>query len=215
MIDKDLQPVLFLDVDDVLSLNDKYGGYDVIEAVHERHKRVWDSPLAGRSVHSRVVTLPDSTRLAGLGGVFRGMVRDAANPSAPVVRSRREHALATPRQDRWNGSPHRKHPGTIYPADIDRLADLRADALVTYEAPGHHRHGFAVLDTLAQVMGVKVVVHGHHHDRLDSSATWDAPGFKSFGVGLRGITAIDVEGCAQVIVPGELDKLRAGRGDGQ
>lgn len=34
----DLFPLLFLDIDDVLCLNDKYGGYDVIEAVHERHE---------------------------------------------------------------------------------------------------------------------------------------------------------------------------------
>lgn len=38
MNDKDLLPILFLDIDDVLCLNDKYGGYDVIEALHERHE---------------------------------------------------------------------------------------------------------------------------------------------------------------------------------
>jgi hypothetical protein len=36
--DNNLLPILFLDIDDVLCLNDKYGGYDVIEAVHGRHK---------------------------------------------------------------------------------------------------------------------------------------------------------------------------------
>jgi len=30
-------PILFLDIDDVVCLNEKYGGYDVIEAVHDRH----------------------------------------------------------------------------------------------------------------------------------------------------------------------------------
>lgn len=33
-----LSPLLFLDIDDVLCLNDTYGGYDVLEAVHERHE---------------------------------------------------------------------------------------------------------------------------------------------------------------------------------
>jgi predicted phosphodiesterase len=178
-------------------------------------ERVWDSPFAARNVHGRVVALPDGTQLSGLGGVFRAAVWDPASASAPAFRSRAEHARATPRQDRWKGGPHRKHLGTIYPQDIDDLANLRASILVTHEAPGYHHHGFALLDTLAQVMRVKVVVHGHHHDRLDSSASWDAQGFKSFGVGLRGITAIDAQGCAQVIVPGELDELRAGRGHGQ
>lgn len=178
-------------------------------------ERVWGSTLAARSVHGRVVTLPDGTRLAGLGGVFRAAVWDPTSSSAPAFRSRAEHARATPRRDRWKGGPHRKHLGTIYPEDVDGLARLKADILVTHEAPGYHPRGCALIDTLAQVMGVRVVVHGHHHDRLDNSAMWDAQGFKSHGVGLRGITAIDIDGCAQVIVPGELDQLRARRGGSQ
>lgn len=169
-------------------------------------ERVWGSELAARNVHGRVMTLPDGTRLAGLGGIFRGAVWNPATPREPAFRTREEHARATPRQNRWKGGPPRKHLGTIYPEDIDRLAELHADILVTHEAPGYHPHGFAILDTLAQVMGVKVAVHGHHHDRLDSSPAWDAQGFRSFGVGLRGITAIDIEGKATVIVPGELDE---------
>jgi predicted phosphodiesterase len=172
---------------------------------------VWGGKLAARNVHGRVVTLPDGTRLAGLGGIFRAAVWNPATSKEPAFRTREEHARATPRQHRWKGGPPRKHLGTIYPEDIDHLAELHADILVTHEAPGYHQHGFAMLDTLAQVMGVKVAVHGHHHDRLDSSATWGAQGFKSFGVGLRGITAIDVEGCATVVVPGELDGRRAGQ----
>jgi hypothetical protein len=57
-------------------------------------------------------------------------------------------------------------------------------------------------------MGVKVTVHEHHHDNLDSSDRWDRQVFKSFGVGLRGITAIDAGGNANVIVPGEMDAQR-------
>jgi hypothetical protein len=91
------------------------------------------------------------------------------------------------------------------------LADLRADVLITHEAPGYHPNGFELLDTLAQSMGAKVTVHGHHHDRLDSSDRWAAQGHKSFGVGLMGITAIDADGNAEVIVPGELDEARNSR----
>ena len=88
------------------------------------------------------------------------------------------------------------------------MAELRTDILVTHEAPSYHPHGFSILDTLAQSMGVQLVVHGHHHDALDSSALWQIQGFRSFGVGLCGITAIDLEGRAQVIVPGERDHER-------
>ena len=103
------------------------------------------------------------------------------------------------------------HWGTIYPETVDLLADLTADVLVTHEAPSYHPNGFQLIDTLAQSMGAKVVVHGHHHDRIDSSARWAQQGFKSFGVGLRGITVIDAVGNAEIVVPGELDAQRAWR----
>lgn len=83
--------------------------------------------------------------------------------------------------------------------------------LVSHEAPGYHPNGFVLIDTLAKVMGAKVVVHGHQHDRLDSSARWAAQGFRSYGVGLRGVTAIGEDGNAKVIVPGELDEQRSFR----
>lgn len=176
-------------------------------------ERVWGSELADRNVHGRVVTLPNGQRLAGLGGVFRESVwypsSSAARGGEPAFRSMSEHARSTPRQDRWGGSgPPRRHWGTIYPATVDRLADLRCDMLITHEAPGYHPNGFELLDTLAQCMRAKVVVHGHHHDRIDSSDRWAEQCFRSFGVGLRGITAIDEDGNAEVIVPGELDEQR-------
>jgi predicted phosphodiesterase len=178
-------------------------------------RRVSTASAMSRNLHGRVMTLPDGTKVAGLGNVFRESVWHPSPASArggePAFRNRAEHAKATPRQDRWEGGHHRRHWGTIYPDELDQLATLQADVLVTHEAPGYHPNGFAILDTLAQALGVKVAVHGHQHDRLDSSARWDAQGFKSFGVGLRGITAIDIDGVATVIRPGELDEARNGR----
>ncbi len=82
---------------------------------------------------------------------------------------------------------------------------------MTHEAPGYHPHGFSILDTLAQSLGVKLAIHGHHHDRLDSSKRWEAQGFMSFGVGLRGITAIGIDGNAEIVRQGELDNARKRR----
>ncbi|MCK9687331.1 metallophosphoesterase family protein [Scleromatobacter humisilvae] len=180
-------------------------------------RRVATPEMAARNLHGRVVTLPDSgLRIAGLGGVFRESVWHPSPASArggvPAFRTRAAHAKATPRQDRWEGGHHRKHCGSIYPDEVDHLAELRADVLVTHEAPGYHPNGFDILDVLAQSLGVKVAVHGHQHDRLDSSTKWEAQGFKSFGVGLRGITAISVDGVDTVVRPGELDEAREDRG---
>ena len=176
---------------------------------------VFGSELADRNVHGRVVELPDGTRLAGLGGVFRESVwyprSSAARGGAPVFRSRGEHAKSTPSKDRWGGTgPHRKHWGSIYPGELDKLADLRADILITHEAPGYHPNGFEILDTLAQALGAKLSVHGHHHDALDSSTRWAAQGFESRGVGLRGISARWPDGHWEVVVKGELDDQRGG-----
>lgn len=159
--------------------------------------------------------MPDGTRLAGLGGVFRASVwypkGSETSEGRPLFASPREHARSTPRQTRWRQGPARKHWSTIYPEEVERLRHLRADVLVTHEAPGYHHNGFPLLDELARSVGAKVLVHGHHHDRLDSSGRWLAQGFQSFGVGLRGITAIDIEGNATVLLPGELDGQRSYR----
>jgi hypothetical protein len=48
--DKNLMPILFLDIDDVLCLNDKYGGYDVIDALNESHE---SSDAVFRHIFSR------------------------------------------------------------------------------------------------------------------------------------------------------------------
>jgi predicted phosphodiesterase len=180
--------------------------------------RVWGSGLADRNVHGRVVTLPDGTRLAGLGGIFREAVwhpsPGAARGGKPAFRSRAEHSASTPPHERWRGSHARKHWGTIYADEVNRLAELQADVLVTHEAPGYHPHGFDLLDTLAQSMGVRAVVHGHHHDRLDSSARWASQGFASIGIGLRGISAVFLEPDrvrVEVMRRGELDGQRADR----
>ena len=169
---------------------------------------VWEGGLADRNIHGRVVTLADGTRLAGLGGVFRAAAWNPALSTPPRFRNPSEHDAATARWDGWHGGRARKHWSSIYPDEVDRLADLRADILITHEAPGYHRHGFEILDTLAQSMRAKFTVHGHHHDRLDSSDRWNRQGFKSYGVGLRGITAIDSEGNASVVMAGELDLQR-------
>ena len=172
--------------------------------------RVWGSELTDRNVHCRVVDLPNGQRLAGLGGVFRESVWYPRGPfvdgGTVVFQTREQHAKSTPRQDRWGGDgPHRKHWGTIYPQEFHSLVPLQADVLITHEAPGYHPFGFELLDSLARSIGAKVLVHGHQHDRIDSAYRWDTQGFKSFGVGLRGITAIDANGVAEVIVPGALD----------
>ncbi len=67
----------------------------------------------------------------------------------------------------------------------------KAGILVTHEAPSCHPHGYSEIDELAQAMGAKMVVHGHHHDCLDYRSEWPKLGFEAFGVAFRSIIAID------------------------
>lgn len=165
---------------------------------------LFESSLSHRHVHGRVVELPDGTKLAGLGGVFRASVWHPNEPGGPKYRTRAELTRATPPADRWRDGPARKHWSSIFPEELDHLSKLTADVLITHEAGAGHPHGLEILDDLARAMGVHTVFHGHHHDSLDYSGRWGAQGFRSFGVGLGGIT--DLMG--NVVVPGELDHVR-------
>lgn len=180
-------------------------------------KRVWSPATEPHNLHGRVVTLPSGVRIGGLAGIFRESVwypsRSAAREGAPAWLSRHQHKQATPHQDRWLDSlPPRRHLSSIYPVELDRLADLQADILVTHEAPGYHRNGFSLLDDLARSMGVRFAVHGHHHDALDSAAAWAKQGFQTHGVGLRGVSVWwPDDGRWEVVIKGELDDARSAR----
>lgn len=186
------------------------GNHDT-DSVELFDRTIGDPRMADRCIDGRVVTLPCGARLAGLGGVFRRSVWHPDLPGEPIFSDREKHTQHTPRQDRFRGGVHLRHQSTIYPAVIDKLASMRADVLVTHEAPGYHPHGFEIFDTLAQVMGVKLTVHGHHHDHLDSRALWPAQGFASVGLGLRGVSLIDLHGAEEVVVEHQQDGVRSHR----
>ena len=206
----DLEPVQSLDRELAAIPAEKLwfipGNHDCDSDQNWHH--IWGSQLAHRNLHGKVVELPNGIRLAGLGGVFRESVWYPSLAGEAKFQNRESHTRSTPRQDRWQGSVVRKHWSSIYPDELNALADLDADILVTHEAFGYHPHGFGILDDLARSLGARVAVHGHQHDCLDNSQLWVAQGFRSFGVGLRGITAIDLDGNASVVVPGELDAAR-------
>jgi predicted phosphodiesterase len=186
---------------------------DITWLIHGNHdtdsvccfESLWDSELGPRNIHGKVVTLPDGTRVAGVGGVFRGKVW--YGDESKHFHSPEELARVTPRQVKWRGGPVLTHWSTIFPETIEKLGELKADVLVTHEAPSCHPHGFAVLDALASAMGVKRVFHGHQHDNLDYSAHEKSLGFRVHGVGLRGITNQD----GVVVRPGMLDERRSYR----
>lgn len=143
------------------------------------------SGLSAGNLHGRVITLKSGTRIAGLGGVFRGKVW--MPPAAPLSESMAAYARQTPRQDRWNGGVPLKHCSTIFYDDYLKLACERADILVTHEACSAHPNGFEAIDELARSLGAQKTFHGHHHDTLDYRCAWSRLGFDAYGVGLCGV----------------------------
>lgn len=162
------------------------------------------SSLGHRNLHGRVVTIA-GVRVAGLGGLFRAEVW--LPPAKPLYGSAAEYARKGGKSARWRNGISRRHRSTIFPDVYARLADQRAEVLITHEAPSCHPHGNAALTKLAQAMRVRSSFHGHHHDCINYSSGWTKLGFKPFGVGLRGISTIE----GQVVVAGLKDQERGYR----
>lgn len=92
-----------------------------------------------------------------------------------------------------------RHRSSIWPDTYDHMASLRADILVTHEAPSCHRHGFAAIDRLAEVMGVQALFHGHHHEPRRYHET---AGYRVHSVGFRAITNM----YGGIVLPGEAER---------
>jgi len=121
--------------------------------------------MADRNLHGRVRPVA-GVSIGGLGGVFRGAVWRP--PSPPQWTDRAEFVRHTRPAHRFRRGPALKHWTSIYPEDVQALAKLHADVLVTHEAPTTHPHGYKALDDLAVAMDVRRVVHGHHESAGES-----------------------------------------------
>lgn len=168
------------------------------------------SELADRNLHCRVSEIA-SWRVAGLGGVFRKKIWSP--PATPAFQNydswRNELIARRPARD-WGlaeTADERRHKTSIFPACIAELEKLRADVLVSHEAPECRAdgRGWQTVGDLARALGVRYAFHGHHHDSPDYSASFERLGFKAYAVGFRGITALDGEGRVKVIRPGDYD----------
>jgi hypothetical protein len=171
-----------------------------------------------RNLHGRVVEI-NGIRIAGLGGVFRGEIwypdrqgtmvchanYDDYARQLNAIRPRRIRLAAGAEKDELiHENRLRKHLSSIFYDDWVRLGCMRADILVTHEAPDCHRHGFTAINELALSLGVHTVFHGHHHECPDYDGQTSRLGFNAYGVGFCGI--LDQDG--KMIQPGDFDAAR-------
>ncbi|HEY8219643.1 MAG TPA: metallophosphoesterase [Methylobacter sp.] len=125
-----------------------------------KYKNLFHSALAGNSLHLKVTEIA-GLRIAGLGGIFLGRVWYP--PQKPKWRDK-QHFLHNQPVNIRHTAMSLKYKGAIWHDEFEALKTLKADILVTHEAPGSHRHGFDVISELAVAMGVKNIFHGHLHE---------------------------------------------------
>ena len=146
-----------------------WGNHDY-DGGHEMWTNLVDAGRNPRTRHGELnarVTDIGGLRIAGLGGTFRRRVWEPPRP--PQLRSRDElPADMTSLGPDWTEEQRRSMADAlaamaIWPEDVEALSALRADVLVTHEAPSSHPQGVSTLDELARRMGARLVIHGHHH----------------------------------------------------
>jgi len=145
-----------------------------------KYHNLFNSAFSDKDLHLKVTEIA-GIRVAGLGGIFLGRV------------------WYPPQQPKWQGKQHylhyqsakAKHSGmslkyksAIWHDEFETLKSLKADILVSHEAPGSHRHGFKVIGELAATMGVKNIFHGHLHENYASVIK---KGIKVVGVADRAV----------------------------
>lgn len=119
---------------------------------------LFNSTLFDKNLHLKVVEIA-GLKIAGLGGIFAGRVWLPGN--SPKWQNRKHWLKYTPANIK---KIPLKIDNAIWFHDFEKMKKtIRADILVSHEAPSSYRHGFNAIDELAEAIGAKKVFHGHHH----------------------------------------------------
>jgi hypothetical protein len=96
-------------------------------------------------------------RIAGLGGVFKPRIwhpradEPGGRIEPPSFTTRGDFLRSLKPREHWRDGLPLWHRDSIFPEDFSALGQHRFDVLVCHEAPSCHRHGFAVIDGLAEL----------------------------------------------------------------
>jgi len=122
------------------------------------YENLYFSALSYNNLHLKVIEVA-GLRIAGLGGIFLG--RNWRPGEIPKWQDK-QHWIKCKPSNVKKIPLHIDH--SIWHHEFMKMkAQIKADILVTHEAPSCHRYGFMVLDELAEAIGAKHIFHGHHH----------------------------------------------------
>jgi predicted phosphodiesterase len=151
----------------------------------EKYNNLFRSAFSHRDLHLKVTEIA-GLKIAGLGGIFLGRVWYP--PQSPKWLSKR-HFLHSHSGDITNFDLSLKYKSAIWHDEFEKLKTLKADILVSHEAPGSHRYGFKVIGELATAMGVKNIFHGHLHENYSGKINKNINVF-----GVANCAVIDLKG---------------------
>jgi predicted phosphodiesterase len=136
-----------------------YGNHDVVSAAEYAH--LFESSYKDNGLHLRVQDIA-GIRIAGLGGIF--MAKNWYPPARSKWKNREHWLQSQSPSVRRLGMPL-KLQHSIWQHEYELMRHtVKADILVTHEAPSCHRYGFAALDELAHAIGAQHIFHGHQHE---------------------------------------------------
>lgn len=198
--DMECKTPLHIELEEILKLTDIWfihGNHDTnTEAYYDN---LFGSKLSDRNLHGRVVEVA-GLRIAGVGGVFRGQVWNPLVYPEPRFESAKQFLSRAGKGNLWRGGLPLKHRSTIFPDVFKQLQTGRivkegVDILVSHEAPDLHRHGFSVINDLANALSKSngrrlKAFHGHHHESINYEAQ---ERFDGYAVGFREIVMLDTE----------------------
>lgn len=159
-----------------------YGNHDSDYLDYMTHH----ASMADRNLHCQVIEI-EGIRIAGLGGVFRSRlfgVDQTTRLQDVDLRSPYDTRESVAKQ-RQGGRNAPVDYTTIFPDDIKAILKIakktRIDVLVTHEAPESHKLGYPLIGDIARALRVKMLIHGHHHERYSATI---AGGIRVEGVGM-------------------------------
>ncbi len=158
--DYDLDMPLHCCLEDIMGLTEIWwiaGNHDFESS--SKYENLFHSRLADNGLHLKVTEIA-GIRVAGLSGIFLGRVWYPPQPPKWQCKQHFLHSQTNTRQSELS----LKYKSAIWHDEFEALKTLKADILVTHEAPNSHRHGFSVISELAAAMGVKNIFHGHLHE---------------------------------------------------
>ncbi|MDP8170036.1 hypothetical protein QJU96_01875 [Pasteurella skyensis] len=153
----------------------------------EAYEAIWGSHWKTRNLHGRVVDI-QGTKIAGLGGVFRGHIW--MPPNRPMFLDHIHYCQYNPGKI-WRGGISLRHRASIFPSDIEILEKQKADILICHEAPEPHPKGFGIINQLARKMEVKKIFHGHHHENFNYKAMNHKKEYDIYNIGFRSLADVD------------------------